>query len=111
MVIIDKQLIIPIRSRVIHSMKRLLLLTPLLLLGAGCSQLGNNWMGFYYPNMHDLTKYEVSDTFATLDECHDWIGRQQAKFDPEGVNLDDSECGTNCEYKEEMDVYLCDETE
>jgi hypothetical protein len=96
-------------------MKRLfIVLTPLLILGTGCAnptiQESTNWMGFYYPDFNDLNEYQIKDGLHSIEECRDWVNGQQDNYNPDRSKLDDYECGTDCEYKKEFDVYLCDKT-
>lgn len=93
-------------------MNKILLATFLcgvVLMGAGCSK--TNWMGFYYPDKSDLTN-DVRSGFrmGSLEECRSWVEDQKTKYNPNEVNIDDYECGSNCKYKSDFDGYLCDET-
>ena len=79
----------------------------LISLGAGCSK--DAWRGFYYPDRSDLTRDFRSDNLNSLEECREWVDEKRASLRIlEGE--DDYECGRNCKYKSDWDMYICEET-
>ncbi len=90
-------------------MKYFLSLLSALLLGAGCAG-SETWLGFYYPDSGDLTVYQTSGELESLDECRDWVDEQNSYYNPYGTRNYDYECGSNCQYNSDYDMYSCDET-
>lgn len=71
----------------------------------GCA---DNWQATVYPNKGDLTNYKHLGKFPSLGECRDAsIGYLK---DIHALNSGDYECGKNCKYKDEYDMYVCEET-
>lgn len=90
----------------------MLLMLGVCVLGAGCNE---SWMGFYYPDAGDLKVSIISQKFASLEECRNWVaGRRNLRtrtVDEDGEPIqDDYECGKNCKFDKDMDVYVCKET-
>lgn len=67
------------------------------------------WVGFYYPDVSDLTKSIQSPTFKSLDECRVWVNSQVHLYNPSGEGYD-YECGKNCRFDKDYQVYICKET-
>jgi len=74
----------------------------LVLLGSvGCSEERETWMGFVYPDPHDLTRHDVVGSFTDLNRCLDVV-REEAG--PDGAY----ECGLNC--RAEGAINICERT-
>lgn len=85
-------------------MKKFLVVLMLIFL-CGCS-LKDSWTAFYYPNLDNLSVYEMSPDLDSLEECRDWID------DIASYNINyDYECGKNCKYKKDYGMYVCEVTE
>lgn len=68
-----------------------------------------SWLGTFYFNKDNLTRYTINHELGSIDECRDWVEGQADLYNiPEGVW--DYECGKNCKYKEDSQMYLCQET-
>lgn len=69
----------------------------------------DKYVGFYYPNVNDLT-YDIqsSEVFNSLEKCRDWVDDQVAIYNPEGAGYD-YECGKNCDLSGGK-PYVCEET-
>lgn len=74
----------------------------LVLLGSvGCSEEREGWMGFVYPDRHDLTRHDVVGSFTDLNRCLDVV-REEAG--PDGAY----ECGLNC--RDDGAINICERT-
>lgn len=65
------------------------------------------FIGFYYPNIGDLSTYKQSPELDSLEQCREWVG------DMVGERTDNSydyECGKNCKLSKSLLIYVCDET-
>jgi hypothetical protein len=65
------------------------------------------YIGFYYPDVGDLTVFKQSPELDSLHDCRDWVD------DMIGERTDDNydyECGKNCKLGKLGDLYVCDET-
>lgn len=69
----------------------------------------DTYVGFYYPNQDNLLEYYRSSELKSLEDCRNWISMQSEIRDPGGLGFD-YECGKNCKYKKDSDLYVCDET-
>jgi len=67
------------------------------------------WEGFYYPDEADLTKHIQSPKFKTIDECRSWVNSQVFIYNPSGEGFD-YECGKNCRFNKDYQLYICKET-
>ncbi len=68
----------------------------------------DKWVGFYYPNRADLTRYTQSPQLGSIEECRSWVNAQV----PAGINSYDYdyECGKNCKFRSDLDINVCEET-
>ena len=68
----------------------------------------DSWQATVYPNKEDLTNYKHLGKFSSLEECRDaCLGYLEGI---NALNRGDYECGKNCKYKSESDLYMCEET-
>ena len=67
----------------------------------------NIYIGFFYPDAQNLTDWKRSGELKSLEECRDWVYSQVSYYKD---NSWDYECGKNCKYKSEFDIYYCEET-
>ncbi len=67
------------------------------------------WIGFYYPDETDLTQNTQSPELKSLDECRNWVNSQVYLFNPSGYGYD-YECGKNCKFDKNYQLYICEET-
>lgn len=67
------------------------------------------WLGFYYPDENNLTKYIQSSELKSLEECRAWVDSQIPIHNPSGSGYD-YECGKNCRFDKNYRLYVCKET-
>lgn len=66
-------------------------------------------MGFFYPDVNDLTNdIQSSSTFNSLEACRDWVDEQAHTYNL-GETEYDYECGKNCDLPGGKS-YVCEET-
>ena len=88
----------------------ILVVVIILLIGAYLVLFGKEtWLGFYYPNSGNLYKYIQSSNFDSLDECRSWVNSQVTIYNPSGSGYD-YECGKNCKFDKNAEIYVCKET-
>ena len=69
----------------------------------------DNFVAIYYPNVNDLSKEIKIGQLGSIEECRSWIDNQKSLRGYKGG--DDYECGKNCKYKSEYEMYVCETTE
>jgi len=62
------------------------------------------WTGFFYPDISDLSEWTTSPVFNNIESCRDWAYSQTS------YNQADYECGLNCEFDSRYGVNICKET-
>lgn len=69
----------------------------------------DTYLGFYYPDVNNLSE-DISSvtTFDSLELCRNWIDEQVSIFNPDGTGYD-YECGKNCDTSGGK-PYVCEET-
>lgn len=71
----------------------------------------DSYIGFYYPDANNLTDdIQSQNTFDTLEDCRDWVDEQMSIYNFDRANLDDYECGKNCNLRGGQKPYICEET-
>ncbi len=71
----------------------------------------DTYIGFYYPDASNLFVNTQSEgQFYSLDQCRNWINEQKTIYNPKKENLDDYECGKNCDLQNGNKPYVCEET-
>jgi len=68
----------------------------------------DRWQGTVYPNKQSLTNYRNIGEFASLEECRNACLNYLE--DINALEIGDYECGKNCKYNSDLDVYVCKET-
>lgn len=74
---------------------------------SGCF-FDEEWTAFVYPNAQDLSEHQEFGPFSSFEDCqiaaiHNLRSRGLAM-------KGDYECGLNCEYKQEWQTSICEET-
>ncbi|MBM2820264.1 MAG: hypothetical protein HW405_24 [Candidatus Berkelbacteria bacterium] len=78
-------------------------------IAGGVDNFNAKWMGTFYPVRYDLTRYTLSPEFKSIEECRDWVEGQTALYNrAEGYY--DYECGKNCKYHKDTNIYVCEES-
>lgn len=77
----------------------------LLALISACFQ--DSWRAIIYPNKNDLTKDIRLAEFKSLEECR---SAASSYISANNFTNADYECGLNCEFNKDMDLYICKET-
>lgn len=67
------------------------------------------WIGFYYPDVNDLSKYNRSSELKSFEACREWVDSQVGIYNPSGEGYD-YECGKNCRFDDSFQLYICKET-
>lgn len=62
---------------------------------SGCQ--GEEWKGWVYPNMNDLTKSDYIGEFKSLEACRSSAKSSLGNLD--ALDSGDYECGLNCKQK------------
>lgn len=87
-------------------MKKLTGIIALSLILASCGE-EEVWMGVFYPDADWLSKYRTLGNYGTYGEC-----RVALKYIMGIASSDNptAECGKNCKYNTDYDIYTCEET-
>ena len=67
------------------------------------------WLGFYYPDENNLANHIQSSELKSLEECRAWVNSQVPIHNPSGSGYD-YECGKNCKFDKDYELYVCKET-
>ncbi len=92
-------------------MKNIISVVILIFLAWGVMSLFKQdaYIGFYYPDINDLTNdIQSTVSFSSLEACRDWVDEQASFYNQNDSNYD-YECGKNCDISGGK-PYICEET-
>jgi hypothetical protein len=89
----------------------ILIALALLVWGASNFFKEDSYIGFYYPDISNLSiDIQSNNSFSSLEGCRNWVEEQRFTRNPDQSKQDDYECGKNCRLQNGQKPYICEET-
>jgi hypothetical protein len=89
-------------------MWRVYLLILVVWLFSACAGEPDEWEGFVYPDVSDMSEYESIGPFSSLEECRGAaLYRLRLSRSPD---KGDYECGLNCRIDRDVFIRVCETT-